>query len=377
MAKVIYCLAECFFQFDLQTNLMGGGERWWLDITNLFKKLGYNIECYQFSYDKKTVRYKNLAIKGLGNIRRNSLNINDDYLKGYNEFNLLAEKANADGIFYLSMNLCMATPKIKTLTISHGLMFDGKMPNVPFNSYNNLEMYKRWVRNSNKLISVDTNSIKVMQVYAPEISERMVYVPNYADTTLFTPSDSWLNTNNFRILFSRRLQWCRGYTYMMEATEELIKRIPNVEVTFCGKGNKAETDEFMFWFNKQDKNKVKYTYKDMSEMPNVYKNADIAIVPTTMAEGSSLSAIEAMSTGLPQILSWVGGLTDVATQSVQAIFIPPKDSNAIVEAVEYLYNNKDVMEEMRKNAIASSKAFGKQRWEKSISKIIKELYGEP
>lgn len=378
MAKKIYCLSEYFYQFDLETFLFGGGERWYFDFINLMKASGYQVECYQFSHDKKKVEYKGLRVQGLGNMREDSPNIQSDYMDGYKEFNAIAEKADADGVFYLSTNLCMAEPKLKTLCVSHGLTFDGLLPNgrTP-NSAVCLIQYMNSIRNTHKAISVDTNSIKVMQAMNPELSKRMTYIPNYADLDAFTPSDNWLKADRFRVLFARRMNWCKGFTYMMEAAEKLLAKFEDIEITFCGKGGKGEVDFFIDWYEKQDKGKVKYIYKDMSEMPDVYKNADINIIPSIMAEGTSLSCIEGLAAGLPQIVTWVGGLTDIILQGFNGIIIPPYNSDAIVDAVTELYKDRGRLAEMRNNAIATAQCFSKEKWDRNILKVIKEVYGDP
>lgn len=378
MTKKIYCLAELFYQFDLQTFLLGGGERWYFDFINLMKASGYDVECFQFSYEKKSVSYKNVRVQGLGNVRVNSPNIAEDYINGWNEFNELAEKDNADGVFYLSMNLCMAVPKLKTLCVSHGLLYDGKWPGRESpNSIVYLLQYTNWIRNSHKVISVDTNSIKVMQSMEPGLSGRMTYIPNYVDLAAFTPSDNWLKSDRFRILFARRLNWCKGFTYMMEATNKLLEKFQDIEVTFCGKGGQTDTEYFMAWYDRQDKNKVKYIYKDMAEMPDVYNNADVCVVPSTMAEGTSLSCIEGLAAGVPQIVTWVGGLTDIILQGYNGVIVPPYDSDAIVDAVSELYQDKERLSNIRNNGILTSKCFSKDRWEKDVLKVVKEFYGNP
>lgn len=377
MARKIYCLSELFYQFDLETFLFGGGERWYFDFINLMKASGYQVECYQFSYDKKSVEYKGVRVQGLGNIRKESPNIQSDYLDGYKEFNTLAENADADGVFYLTMNLCMAAPKLKTLCVSHGLTFDGKLPNgnMP-NSMVYTFQYMNWIRNAHKVISVDTNSIKVMQALNAELSERMTYIQNYVDLDAFNPSANWLKSGRFRVLFARRINWCKGFTYMMEATEKLLAKYEDMEITFCGKGGKAEVEYFMDWYERQDKDKVKYIYKDMADMPEVYKDADVSVIPTIMAEGTSLSCIEGLAAGLPQIVTWVGGLTDIILQGYNGIIIPPYNSDAIVEAVSELYGDRGRLLEMRNNAIATAKCFSKDLWERNILKVIREVYGD-
>lgn len=373
MSKKIACLCEQFLNMNGDgSSLFGGGERWWFDFVQLLKKLGYNVECYQFSHKKWTQRYKTLTIKGLGNVNSNICNTSVDYQKGIQEFHELTK--DCDGVFLLSMNLAIQTPKKPTLSVSHGLMFDFKKNNP--NPIQMLDNYKRWVRNTTDFISVDTNSIHVMQVYDSEIAKRMNYVPNYVSLEDFQPSDNWLSTDKFRILYSRRLQDCRGYHLFMSAIDKLKNKYDDMEFIFCGKGNKAETDYFMNWYNRQDKNKVIYTWRDMKDMPSIYKDADISIVPTVYAEGTSLSALESLASGLPLISSYIGGLSDITQNYVNGLLIQPDNVDALVDAIEYMYNNKEHLKEMRENGLRMIKSFSKERWEKQIIEVIKKVFGE-
>ena len=374
MAKKIGILCEQYFTFDGNNCLFGGGEKWFFDFVELLKKNGYETDCYQFSYSKWTKRYKTLVVRGLGNINKSIPNSNEDYMNGLNEFYNLTEKC--DGIFLLSMNLALKTPIKPTISVSHGIMFDQKMPNTQ--QIYVLDNFKRWIRNTTKTISVDTNSIHIMQVYDSDVAKKFEYIPNYVNINEFTPSDDWNNTGRFRVLYPRRLQRnCRGNHIAMQAVDRLIDKYDDMDFIFCGKGNKEDTDYFMSWYNKQNKNRVKYMWKETKDMPNVYKQAEISLIPTIFSEGTALSALEALSSGNPLISTYVGGLSDICQNYVNGLLIKPNDVDALVDAIEYMYNNREHLKEMRKIGIQMSKAFSKDRWNNQIIKVVKEVYGEP
>lgn len=373
MAKKIGVLCEQFF--DMQGNgtcLFGGGERWLFDFVSLIKEMGYEAQVFQFSTKPWTMRHKNMSVKGLGNISTPNANPYIDYPNGIKLFN--EATAGWDGSFFLSMNLCMETPKRPTLSVSHGLMFDWDTPNQYSKPIDNLDAFKKWIRNTTETISVDTNTIKVMQVYHPQNVSKMTYVPNYVDLNKFEPSE--VEEGSFKVLFARRLQSCRGYHLMMDATDRLLDKYQDIEVTFCGKGNKAETNHFESWLSVKD-SRVKYTWKEMSEMPSVYKNQHCSIVPTTMAEGTSLSCIESMASGVVPVVTTVGGLTDLVLKDVNGLMIKPNSVEEIVSAVEYLYNNREHLADMRDMSIKTSKKFGKDIWEQRIANIVRRVFGEP
>jgi glycosyltransferase involved in cell wall biosynthesis len=58
----------------------------------------------------------------------------------------------------------------------------------------------------------------------------------------------------------------------------------------------------------------------MEEMPKVYQQADIAVVPTRASEGLSLSLLESLSCGLPVVTTPVGGLGDAVIPNYNALF---------------------------------------------------------
>lgn len=376
MAKKIGVLCEQFFTQNAKSTddcLFGGGEKYLVDFVSLLKNIGYYVDCYQFSVEKWNMRYKNMSVKGLGNIILNMPATLDIYMKGIKDFN--EKTKDAVGTFLLSMNLALQTPIRPTLTCSHGLMFDNKINN--HNPYEMMEGYKRWIRNTTKSISVDSNSIHAMQIWDSDVAKKFEFIPNYVDINSFKPSDNWLTTDRFRVLYARRLQDCRGYHLMMPAIDKLLKKYDDMDFIFCGRGNKAETDHFMKWYNQQDMKRVKYTWREMKDMPSIYKEADVSVVPTTYAEGSSLSALESLASGVPLISTYIGGLSDITQNYVNGLLIKPDSVDAIIEGIEYMYHNRGHLRKMRENALNMIPAFSKTRWDTQITKIVKEVFGEP
>lgn len=377
--KKIAVLCEQFFKMDGGDSLMGGGENYYYQLHELLRKNGYEPLMYQFSVDKWMKSYNNMKVVGLGGI--NPINPILTYEASIKKFE--EETKNVDGYIVLSMNLMIKKYNKPTLTISHGIMFDGVTPNTNSVAYNNLEAFKTWIRNADEVITVDTNSKKLMQVWLPKLASKLKYIPNYANVEKFSPSE--LPIDEFNVLFPRRLQWCRGYTTMMKSAENLLPKYKDMKIYFVGRGNKMEEDHFTNWYNKLSddlKNRVIHTSYEMNDMPKAYKNMHISVCPTIMAEGTSLACIESQASGVVPIVTCVGGLTDLVINEHNGLIIDPDDtwkyetsnSTYLEEAIEYLYNNRDEMERMRRNAIEVSKSFTKEKWDNRISKIIKEVF---
>lgn len=71
----------------------------------------------------------------------------------------------------------------------------------------------------------------------------------------------------------------------------------------------------------------------------LYESADFVVIPSR-SEGQSLTALEAMSHGLPVIASSVGGLREVVVDSVTGILFPPGSTYTLVKAITGLARDR-------------------------------------
>ena len=107
------------------------------------------------------------------------------------------------------------------------------------------------------------------------------------------------------------------------------------------------------------------------ENSEVYKNADISVIPTLFSEGTSLSCLEAMSTANAVIATRIGGLTDLIINNYNGKLIEPNKESLYIAIKDFL-NNSELMEKCKKNAREVSKVFSKDIWIDKWKKVIKK-----
>ena len=71
------------------------------------------------------------------------------------------------------------------------------------------------------------------------------------------------------------------------------------------------------------------------DIPDIFAAGDLFAMPS-LSEGLPLALIEAMSFGLPVIVSRVGGIPEVVTDDVDALLVPPSDVGALAGALRAL-----------------------------------------
>lgn len=71
------------------------------------------------------------------------------------------------------------------------------------------------------------------------------------------------------------------------------------------------------------------------DVPDILAAGDVFAMPS-LSEGLPLALVEAMSFGLPVVVSRVGGIPEVVTNDVDALLVPPSDVGALAGALRNL-----------------------------------------
>ncbi|MEO0129967.1 MAG: glycosyltransferase family 1 protein [candidate division WOR-3 bacterium] len=115
-------------------------------------------------------------------------------------------------------------------------------------------------------------------------------------------------------------------------------------------------------------NNVKY-FEDVteSELPEFYNAADIFIMPS-FYEGFGLPALEAMSCGIPVVVSNISSLPEIVGEA--GLKVNPYSVSEIYEGVKKLLDNPGLYSELQEKGITQAKKF---TWQKTADAVA-EIY---
>ena len=88
-----------------------------------------------------------------------------------------------------------------------------------------------------------------------------------------------------------------------------------------------------------------FTHYDSSKAIEFHSQFDIAVVPTTGSEGTSLSLIEAMSAHCAVLCTNVGGMTNIIIDGLNGIMTLPT-ADAVYEGLKLLLTHPDMREKI-------------------------------
>ncbi len=112
----------------------------------------------------------------------------------------------------------------------------------------------------------------------------------------------------------------------------------------------------------------------MQDMPRLYKQASVVIVPSYY-EGLGFTAIESLMAGRPVVMTRVPGLDEVGIHGHNCLMVSPSDSEALAAAVLNLLNNPSLAKELATNAERSVNKFNMELFVDYVERQYKELIG--
>jgi len=157
----------------------------------------------------------------------------------------------------------------------------------------------------------------------------------YADAA---PARDYRGAEN--LLFAATWRKNKGIEDLVPAVTGLVERYPRLRLTVLGPGVAA--DAVRDAFPERARGAIRcVTVSTDEEAAAVYANADLFVLPS-LFEGTPLTLVEAMASGLPIATTAVCGMKDLIESGRNGLLMPIRSPEAIVRAVSELIDNPDL-----------------------------------
>lgn len=196
-------------------------------------------------------------------------------------------------------------------------------------------------------------------------------IPFGVDTEVFCPQPN-RDTDKITIGMVKKMAPKYGPKYLIEAFASINNKYPNSRIILVGGGPQEEELKRLADNLGIAENCIFVGSIPHEDVPNWLNRFDIYCAPSTLdSESFGVAVIEASACGLPVIVSRVGGLPEVVQENKTGIIVPPKDVNALVQALETLIKNK----ELRMSMGEAGRVFVQQHydWKFCVDKM-EQLY---
>lgn len=348
------------FTWDGDRLVTGGLERFALQLIDLAASLGYEVEVHQNADHNWRRSVQGVPVHGHGLARISPLAA-------------LEEIHQSTGhCLYLSILQQPSVLRPDSIVVSHGVWWDA--PGTPVQDH--LQICRDALTQATEVISVDYNFLNVMRAVLPDLAGKIRVIPNSVDLSEFRPPRR--RSGPATVLFPRRLDPARGADLFLAAMAPILEDDQGVRVLMAVDRNfpdrvaelEARLGQSPF------AGRVELTPASFAEMAALYRQADIAVIPSLYSEGTSLACLEAMASGCAVVASDVGGLTNLVLSGHNGVLVRP-EAKELEAAVRRLLVDPDGRRALRRHAAQSAAAFSLPRWRTAWAEALKRVYGAP
>ena len=178
--------------------------------------------------------------------------------------------------------------------------------------------------------------------------------------------------NEFVIGLFGRFVPAKAHEVLLQSLKEVIHTYPQVKVLFVGSGPTEDHIKMMA----SDMGLMEHvTFAGFrKDVPELFRILDLFVL-TSIREGFPITVLEAMASGVPIIVTNVGGNSDIICDKETGFIIEPNDVAELSRRIKYIIEHPEQVESIINNASKTVKRnFTSKIMTKATEGLISELY---
>lgn len=139
----------------------------------------------------------------------------------------------------------------------------------------------------------------------------------------------------------------KGIDDLLQAVSLLLTDLPRLHLLLVGAIKDRDIENHIARFPDQSRIHLTGFRGDATDLARL---ADVTVMASKSREGFPKSVIEAMSQGVPAIVTSVGGMPELVNHGAAGLLVPPKDPHALADAIRSLYHDEARRQELGRAA---------------------------
>lgn len=154
-----------------------------------------------------------------------------------------------------------------------------------------------------------------------------------------------------RIATTGSAVWIKGYEYALLAVRQLLDRGVAVRFDIIGHGDKSDWQRLLYTIEDLKLTGVVCTLgkQPPERVREILREAHVFLL-SSLSEGISNAALEAMACGLPVVTTDCGGMREAVTAGVEGFVVPVRSPESMAQALETLARHPEMRQRMGKAA---------------------------
>lgn len=266
-----------------------------------------------------------------------------------------------------------------------GLPIIQRIHNTPINNLGQWDIDN--AKSTDLYLGISDYICQQLMLFEGKYCKRIELLYNAIDNRLFdkclTVSERAIIRNqyniqdeDFVIVFAGRLQEYKGIKQLIEAVN-LCRSISDLKLLIVGSNtfsakSKTSFEKSLYELIGNNPNIVFTGYVPYNNMYKYYKIANLAVFPSTWEEPFALTCLEAITCGLPVIITRSGGMPEIVDRSCAIVVENNEELVTNLEReIRQLYNSPEKIHTMSKEALKRSKIFDAKLHYLKFTELIK------
>jgi len=210
--------------------------------------------------------------------------------------------------------------------------------------------------------------------------ERFVIVPNGVRPTpdgdrRLAREELQLPSETPVVLVVGRLAPMKGHAHLLRAWPAVRERLADATLVLAGDGEIR--DELQALARQLGIDDSVRWVGFVKELANLHAAADVFALPSVRDEGCSNALLEAMSHGLPSVVSDCGGLPETVVHGATGLVTPRGDEGALTEALVHLLSDAELRRRMGDAArTRASEVYSVERVTQQLEQVLRAARDE-
>jgi glycosyltransferase involved in cell wall biosynthesis len=189
-----------------------------------------------------------------------------------------------------------------------------------------------WLKRAEALIVYNEFTANFFRSFADNVR----VIPSGVDTKRFSPPDVEKDRDRLAILLPGRIHdELKGLATVREACRKLKEEGLDFELRVTAPD----------WYEFEEDWLVNVGWIPQEDLPALYHDADIVIVPSLWIEPFGITTLEAMASGVPVVGAKIGGIAETLVHGETGLHFEPGNVDDLAEALRHLIKSPELRKE--------------------------------
>lgn len=207
-------------------------------------------------------------------------------------------------------------------------------------------MLEEKISQANFVVTISQYNLRFLcTLYNGLAAQKVSVIHCGVDPKIFLTGPSKKLNDQFTIICVARFGKEKGHKYLIEAGGQLKAQGLNFRCLLVGDGElRSEIEEQIRQLSLTDQIFV-LGFQPYHKVRDLLAQADLMVLPS-IREGISVALMEGLAAGLPAVATAISGIPELIEDGETGLLVPPRDTQALVEAICKLYYTPDLRQQL-------------------------------